>query len=290
MSMQEVLLCGGTAGFLSNIICHPLDTIKSIFQFNLIARRNVIKKEIANMVRTQGIRSLYKGYSIVLISTVPSTGIYFMAYENSKKIIKGPNESPLKQFCCGIYAQFLSNVIFTPRDVIKERLQIQNFQQGEMKNKYTGAINALRVILKEEGLSALYRGYWQTLILWGFYGGIYLSIFTKLKEKMAAYTKRDPNNLAPYLILPCALSAASISAVVTNPLDVLKLHFQVQRSSKSLKGLFVNGSFKFGLSSMFRGALERLYWVAPRTGISFTTYEFMSSNYFQGDKQHQKKS
>jgi hypothetical protein len=236
---------------------------------------------ILNIIKKEGIKPLFPGYLIVLLSTIPSTGLYFYSYEQALKKLPGDDESIKKQFMSGVYAQFISSFVFTPRDVIKERLQIQRFQPRDI-NRYTGSIHALTTIYKEEGLFfGLYKGYFQTLWLWTLYGGIYLSCFTKLKSKMAELTKRDKSiDLPPHLILPCAMIAASFAAFITNPLDVLKLHFQVQRGSFfTLVGFFKTLPSVFSPSSWFRGALARVYWIAPRTGISFTIYEYMRSKF-----------
>lgn len=60
-----------------------------------------------------------------------------------------------------LYSIYLySCSIFTPVDVVKERLQVQSNHQHDVF-KYNGSIHALRTIIQEEGLKGIYiyKGY-----------------------------------------------------------------------------------------------------------------------------------
>jgi len=194
-----------------------------------------------------------------------------MSLEGGKSLIPGSEESVIKQSLAGVFAQFCSSFIFAPRDVIKERLQVQRLQQQGTRH-YTGAWDAFKTILRTDGVVGLYRGYWQTMSLWSVYGALYLAFYTKTKS-WAKYHTLHRRDLPAYMTMTCAIISASLAAAITNPLDVIKLHFQVKPDAKSFLDLASTITSKFGMKVWLRGTLSRVLWIAPRTALSFTTYE-----------------
>jgi len=61
------------------------------------------------------------------------------------------DKSAFSNFCAGVCAQLCGSLAWVPMDVVKERLQIE----GQMKTNevYSGSFNALRQIIKHEGVS-----------------------------------------------------------------------------------------------------------------------------------------
>lgn len=267
----EALLCGGTAGMVANAITHPFDTAKAMIQYQVEKKstRDVMEV-LKNAWKSERFRPFYRGFVIVLVSTIPSTAVYFVSLETGKLFVPGPEESVIKQSISGVFAQFCSSFIFAPRDVIKERLQVQRLQQGR---HYKGAWDAFKSIMKSDGVLGLYRGYWQTMTLWSVYGAMYLAFYTKTKTWAKKYTWYRETNMPAYIRMTCAIVSASLAAAITNPLDVIKLHFQVKPETKSFWDLAKNITLKYGTKVWLRGTLSRVLWMAPRTAISFTTYE-----------------
>jgi Mitochondrial carrier protein. len=61
----------------------------------------------------------------------------------------------------------LAKSILLPTDNIKKRLQVQGFQ--EFNFKYNGMINCLRVVIDEQGIRALYRGFTPSVLKVGIF-------------------------------------------------------------------------------------------------------------------------
>lgn len=232
--------------------------------------------QLKEMWKKEKLGPFYRGFGVVMLSTVPSTAIYFLSYESGKTIIPGSDESLLKQSLAGVVAQFCSSFIFAPRDVIKERLQVQALQTGV--KQYSGAWDAFKTIVKNDGFPGLYRGYFQTLSLWSIYGALYLAIYTKTKSlarQHGMYAR--PDALPTSVVLGCATFSASLAAAITNPLDVIKLLFQVNPETKSFSTILTDFTKEHGPRVWVRGTLSRILWMAPRTALSFTTYESVKS-------------
>uniref|UniRef100_A0A6B2LCV3 Mitochondrial carrier protein n=1 Tax=Arcella intermedia TaxID=1963864 RepID=A0A6B2LCV3_9EUKA len=264
------MVSGAIAGLVSNSLCHPLDTIKALYQYcNVFTMANIRRHW-----RAEKLRFFFRGYTAVLVTTVPCTALYYVSYEQSKRFLDARDDDPLKQFSCGVFSQFVASFLFTPRDVIKERLQVQNVE-GQMNTKpYSGSLDALKMIYTEEGLRGLYRGYFQTLSLWSIYGGIYLAVYSKSKSiTKKVFYFREGHPLPPPYLLTCSVTSAAVAAALTNPLDVLKLHYQVQSNKTNFYLLGKNLVKKFGAGVWFKGVTARMLWISPRTGLSFTVYE-----------------
>jgi hypothetical protein len=79
---------------------------------------------------------------------------------------------PLVHFLAGSIAQLSGSVLWVPQDVVKERLQVQKDPlTGAVKGNFTGSLDAVKRIVKEEGIRGLYRGYIAHQVVWTPYNG-----------------------------------------------------------------------------------------------------------------------
>jgi hypothetical protein len=71
-----------------------------------------------------------------------------------------------------------SCAIFLPVDVIKERLQVQS---NRPETPYRGSLDALRTILKQEGVRGIYKGYGATVFSFGPFSAIYFVLYEEVR-------------------------------------------------------------------------------------------------------------
>jgi len=60
-------------------------------------------------------------------------------------------------FTAGIIADLAGGIIWTPMELIKQRLQAQHSNAIDSKRNYTNPFNAFLQILKNDGFFGLYR-------------------------------------------------------------------------------------------------------------------------------------
>ncbi|KAF4094285.1 hypothetical protein AMELA_G00011780 [Ameiurus melas] len=113
------------------------------------------------LLRTQGIRGLYKGTGATLLRDVPFSMIYFPLFAKFNAVGRSGDlaheRAPfLQSFASGCGAGSVAAVAVTPLDVIKTRLQ--TLQKGEGEDSYRGIIDCTRRILNREGPSAFLKG------------------------------------------------------------------------------------------------------------------------------------
>lgn len=107
-----------------------------------------------------GLGGFYVGYFTTVMREIPFSFIQFPVWEGLKKAwsaLQGEHTSPNQGALCGSAAGALAGGITTPLDVAKTRLMLQKPVEGQPA-KYTGALQTLSLIQREEGFFALYKG------------------------------------------------------------------------------------------------------------------------------------
>ncbi|KAF9249185.1 mitochondrial carrier [Marasmius fiardii PR-910] len=112
-----------------------------------------------------GIRGLYRGLVATAFGVAPYVGINFAAYEVLRGTITPPGKNTVaRKLLCGALAGSISQTLTYPFDVLRRKMQVTGMKSSGLGIKYTGAINALVGILRNEGIAGLYRGIWPNLL------------------------------------------------------------------------------------------------------------------------------
>ncbi|KAG8791539.1 hypothetical protein FRC12_008911 [Ceratobasidium sp. 428] len=113
-----------------------------------------------------GIRGLYRGLIPTAVGVAPYVGINFAAYERLRQIITpdGGDYGAPRKLLCGALAGSISQTLTYPFDVLRRKMQVVGMSNGMLGYKYNGAIDALRTIVRVEGMAGLYRGLWPNLL------------------------------------------------------------------------------------------------------------------------------
>lgn len=119
------------------------------------------------ILRSDGIRGLYRGFGLSVVTYSPSSAVWWASYGSSQRFIwrlldqggKYDEASPsvqkimLVQAAGGIIAGATASCITTPLDTIKTRLQV-------MGNDNRSSIKQVaKDLIKEDGWQGLYRGF-----------------------------------------------------------------------------------------------------------------------------------
>ena len=84
----------------------------------------------SEILRTEGIRGLYRGYSVSLMTYAPNSALWWMSYGGMfrKAVEMGFTETlpiPAVQACCGVCSGLLAATLTNPLDVIRTRYQVR---------------------------------------------------------------------------------------------------------------------------------------------------------------------
>ena len=107
-------------------------------------------KTAMQVIRTNGLRGMYRGIGMTLMRDIPGGAVVFTTYELLKKHIREKwNDSYLPNFFAGGISSCVTWFFCYPQDIIKTRLQTRN--QGSVKEV------ALE-IWRQYGAKGFYRG------------------------------------------------------------------------------------------------------------------------------------
>lgn len=117
---------------------------------------------IAHIWRNEGIKGFYRGLSASLLGVAEGT-IQWTLYEKFKAMRRHTSGSQvieegwLDRIGAAGSAKLIATFITYPHEVVRTRLR-QAPPPGYTKQKYYGLLQSFKLILKEEGVAALYGG------------------------------------------------------------------------------------------------------------------------------------
>ncbi|KAH8281094.1 hypothetical protein KR054_010642 [Drosophila jambulina] len=252
----------------------------------------------------EGPASLWSGLGPTLVSALPSTIIYFVAYEQFKanfmQLFEGHLKSrtpqsqlglrkapeglpPWVPMMSGVTARICAVSVVSPIELVRTKMQAQ-------RQTYAQIIHFVRNVIALQGFWGLWRGLRPTILRDVPFSGIYWPIYEYLKLNLGNHTQ--PSFSRSFL---AGVLAGSVAAVVTTPFDVVKTHEQVEFGEKVI---FTDspardlgkrpGTFSrlqdihrmHGVRGLFRGCAPRLLKVAPACAIMISSFEYSKSFFF----------
>lgn len=236
------LFSGACAGALSAAITCPLDLVKTRMQFKVPYKDTL--HGILSIAAKDGIKGLYCGLSVTLISYIPSWAIYFSVYQHCKMHFSNLQSA--------VAAGFISTTLTNPLWVLKSRIMAPETRV------YFSVFSAFDQILKKEGKSAFFRG-----IVPSLFGVSHAAVQLPLYEILKSNG----------LLTAICISKLCASAI-TYPHEVLRTRMQNQKIP--LSNLVLKMYKNEGLKSFYRGIGANFLRTLPNTCIVFFTYEHIS--------------
>lgn len=184
----------------------------------------------------------------------------------------------------GATAGLIARFIIAPLDVVKIRLQLQTYSLSDpiaLRGPpiYKGTLPTLKRILREEGLTALWKGNLPAQLMYVSYSAVQ---FTTYRLATVALHKAFGERKLPYALesFISGASAGAVSTTVTYPLDLLRTRFAAQGNQKvywSLISSVRDIAHHEGHRGYFRGLTAAVGQIIPYMGIFFATYESLRS-------------
>lgn len=183
---SRIAVANGVAGLVSSTFSSsysvPLDVVCQRLMVQGLPGMQTYRGPfdvINKVVRSEGLRGLYRGFGITLLTQSPASALWWSSYGGAQHAIwrslgygngtqKKPSHSELVavQATAGTIAGACSSIITTPIDTIKTRLQVMdNYGSGR-----PSVMKTTRVLLREDGWRGLYRGFgprFLNMSLWG---------------------------------------------------------------------------------------------------------------------------
>lgn len=153
----------GTAGVIGLFFAYPLEYARTRISNDLTLKgdkKPTVRQWITKAWRAEGVRGVYKGYSMSMPTIFVYRGLQLGMYDNLKQHRICDN---LKSFVGDFWSRFLLSYVVTiganipmyPLNTLRTRFVITT---GE-KQGYNGYFNQIKAIRRKEGLMVLYRGF-----------------------------------------------------------------------------------------------------------------------------------
>jgi solute carrier family 25, member 39/40 len=308
-SVQESRLISGSVGsIVTALVVHPLEVIKVRLQTATVraspssslcldvscpARfraHPVYQHSIQQMARQIFMESngrvfggLYAGIRPTLLMAVPSTSIYFTLYEEIlDKAQSQQQPSWWVPLLAGGTARLVTSFLTSPLEYLRTRAAT-----GGASSKSSVTSEIRRIVAKEGGLPALFRGIQPTLARDVPFSAIYWCTIEQLRPMWGR--SHDRIIPIPQLLGQEFVNGAvggMVAAAFTTPFDVVKTRQQtamVSTASSSLQAVTSQQTTlwgqlcaivqKEGIAALWAGNATRMLKVVPSCAIMISSYE-----------------
>jgi len=236
---------GGLSGMIAVSILLPLDLIKVRIQIASESgqgTRNPFK--IAKYVYKNegGLKAFYSGIDSALIRQATFTSLRLGLFTNFGEFIKQyRNKKTLtvsEKSACSLAAGGIAAFIDTPLDLSLIRMQADKTLPPELQRKYKNVIHALTKIVKEEGISRLWKGAPPTVARAMAANFSMLTTYEEVKERLEKSKFEYRKNIP----LISGIVAGVTAATVSLPFDNMKTKIQKMKAKPGepypYKGVF----------------------------------------------------
>jgi len=175
------LTSGGLARLAAVTLVSPLELVRTKMQSQKMPWSDV-HKCLTELVRVQGIKGLWNGYTATLLRDVPFSALYWPLYEQSKAIMNlytSNRDSFLVNFGSGAVAGSFASTVTLPFDVIKTIKQIEmgekdimavkpgttrsypvpvNKVSSSLSGRSRSNITIAKELIREQGVRGLFAG------------------------------------------------------------------------------------------------------------------------------------
>jgi solute carrier family 25 (mitochondrial citrate transporter), member 1 len=260
-------LIGGVTGAIEISITYPTEYTKTVMQLypemNKKGAITVVKETMA----TGGYLKLYKGYSALLMFSVPKNYVRFGAFTYARNHLFTDTKNKAHTFACGLMAGACEAAfVVTPQETLKTKLIHDMLSE---KPKYRNIFHGIYTIARSQGFWGIYAGPIPTILKQSSNQGVRFVVFEDAQKVM---NKIIPIKVAADL---CAGAiAGSASVLLNNPVDVIKTNIQGLESHK-YKGFVdcFNQILKNeGPMGFYKGVGPRLARVTLDVGLTFAIF------------------
>jgi hypothetical protein len=286
---EKTVIAGGCAGVVSKTITAPFARMAILYQINAFAttQRGSLLASGLQVYREEGLASFWKGNLTSCIHRFPYAAINFTTFSlltTNLTHLLGVKESSLLRLGCGAAAGAVACTVCYPLELIRIRLTVQS------SDYYRGILHGLQRVVREEGVSGLYKGLGVSLAVCVPSLAISFSVYGTLKHEVLRGPRghrgvvrdsfADPAKVSGLNALgSCAVGAVSglTASFVMFPVDVLRRRLQVRGNRRGGLSLLAKIVRTEGSRALYRGLLPEMLKVAPMVGIQFTIYESILS-------------
>ena len=299
-SLPHMMVYGSALYVVEQAMMYPSDLLKTRLQIDTRADTKLWREMRAlfkHIIKVEGFRGLYRGFRFSTLGGIPPQLICLVIYNWCKEKVedlggKRWHDLGIAPLIAGALSEGITAIFWVPMDIIVQRLQIQGALEcktgWERENSFvrrwaipTGMhvrtpLEIAKEILREDGVFGLWRGLGahycqfvpQTGIWWASYERSKLLLSGSVSQQYAG----TPVHVA------AGMSAGVVTAVLTNPLDILKVRIQTQVAVERSAWLTLRRMVRTeGVGALGKGLAPKLWMSVPVSAVSSVCYELIMS-------------
>ena len=220
----QFMIAGSIAGSIEHMAMFPVDTVKTHMQAlgSCPIKSVSVRHALQSILKSEGPSALYRGIGAMGLGAGPAHAVYFSFYEVCKKYLShgNPNNSAAHAIS-GVCATVASDAVFTPMDMVKQRLQLSN-------SGYKGVWDCVRRVLSEEGVGAFYASYRTTVLMNAPFTAVHFATYEAAKRGLMEISPESADDGRLVVHATAGAAAGALAAIFTTPLDVVKTQLQCQ--------------------------------------------------------------
>ncbi|CAH0040193.1 unnamed protein product [Clonostachys rhizophaga] len=223
---------GGVSGLVATTCIHPIDVVKVRLQLTGQGARTNSQlgafETVRGIVSKGKVLDLYQGISAGYLRQIvygtARLGLFYTFEDAFKRRARQQNRDItfVERGAAGVLAGGLGSMIGNPTEVALIRMQSDGAKPPTERANYRSVFDALRRIIRTEGIKGLWSGTSPTVIRACSTNFGQLTFFSESKHQLAVHT-----NLSPYMQSLVASAIAGFSATVLSlRFDFVKTRMQ----------------------------------------------------------------
>jgi solute carrier family 25 (mitochondrial carrier), member 14/30 len=187
--------CAALAGAFSSAIANPTDVLKVRMQAQgrgTASSQMPLYKCFYEIYRCEGVKGLYRGVMPTSQRAMTIAAVELPVYDWCKYyLLDAVGDQPVNHFISSFIASLLAAIASCPIDVIRTRLMNQRkilrsygttTAVGTSTVYFANSFECLTSILRNEGFSALYKGFVPSFLRMGPWNILFFLTYEKLKK------------------------------------------------------------------------------------------------------------
>lgn len=273
-------VAGAIAGVSEILVMYPLDVVKTRVQ--LQTGKGVGEDAYSGMldcfrkiIAKEGPSRLYRGITAPILMEAPKRATKFAANDEWGKLYRSmfgiPKMNQQLSILTGASAGATESFVVVPFELVKIRLQ-----DKAQAHKYSGMLDCVQKIIRQEGILTLYQGLESTMwrhILWnaGYFGCIFQvrALLPKASDKKGQIV----NDLISGSI------GGTVGTILNTPMDVVKSRIQ---NTPKVAGGFRKYNWAWpslglvmkeeGFAALYKGFVPKVLRLGPGGGILLVVF------------------
>ncbi|XP_017070728.1 mitochondrial 2-oxoglutarate/malate carrier protein [Drosophila eugracilis] len=270
---------GGLAGMMATCIVQPLDLVKTRMQISATTGEYKSSFDcLAKVFKSEGILAFYNGLSAGLMRQATYTTGRMGFYQVENEAYRNHFNAPPTLFSSmgmGILAGAVGAMIGNPAEVALIRMMSDNRLPPAERRNYKNVVDAFVRIVKDEGVTALWRGCTPTVGRAMVVNMVQLGSYSQFKGAFGPYF----SGLG--LHTSAAMMSGLLTTIASMPLDMAKTRIQQQKSGeyKGTMDVLMKVSKNEGIPALWKGFTPYLCRLGPHTVFSFIFLEQLTKAY-----------